>query len=464
MVSMKTKQATAWNQILKMVSNKVDKHTFECFFEGIELDEVTDNQVTLVVPSSLAKQFFSHSADASNTLKDAISNVYGHDYQNISYLTPDEAKLLRNHSELKKVTSYGEPQTNSHFFSNCKINPNYTFDNFVVGDCNRDAVRASLLIANSPGVAYNPLFIYSKSGLGKTHLLHSIANFYLEKHPNAKVLYITSDAFIDEFVKYVKGSQESQSLKDYFSDVDLLLVDDIQFLSDKTKTAEMFFYIFSQLFNSGHQIVLTSDRHPKDLKGLEERLVSRFYMGLSVNMQSPDTDTLLEILKRKIVSRGLDLKKFDPEGLIFIAEKFSHNVRELEGALNRLLFSLSSNENKYVSLDEVKATFSYLQGIESNDKKNLSEDDVIDEVARYYHLNSEIIKSKNRKAQVALARRIAMYLCRYLLQSSLKTIGKVFSRDHSTVITAVSKVEKELKTNTLMLKAVSDIKKSLKAA
>ena len=289
------KQNSNWKKTLQLLSTKIDNHTFESFFEDLTLSSMDDNQATLIVPSPLAKQFFSLKSDTSSMLLNAINQVFDSHLKKISFLTNEESNALKRSTE-NNVRPRENSNVKTTFFSNCKINKNYTFDNFVVGECNREAVRASLLVANNPATAYNPLFIYSKSGLGKTHLLHSIANYYLEKHPKANVLYITTDAFIDEFVKYCKGNQEDISMREFFQDVDLLLVDDIQFLSDKTKTAEMFFYIFSSLINNGRQIVLTSDRQPSDLRGLEERLVSRFYMGLTVKMNTPTTDTLIEIL------------------------------------------------------------------------------------------------------------------------------------------------------------------------
>ena len=276
-------------------------------------------------------------------------------------------------------------------------------------------------------------------------------------------MYITTDSFIDEFVKYVTGSQENQSLKEFFNTVDLLLVDDIQFLSDKNKTAEMFFYIFNALVNNGKQVVLTSDRHPKDLKGLEDRLVSRFNMGLSEKIHRPDTDTMLEILKRKIVSHGLTVSNYDEEGLLYLAETFSRNVRELEGALNRLLFhTVSIKGTEKITLEDIKESVQIMLPNSAKTIKTLSESDIVDSVANYYHLSSEQIYSKVRTAQIALARRICMYLCRIMIGSSYIKIGEVFERDHSTVMTAVDKVGKEIKTDSQLSTAIQEIKKNLK--
>lgn len=453
-----TQQSATWKKVLSLVERNLahDPHMYETFFSESQLYDFFNDEMTILIPSLLCKQYLSSANNHSEILKAAVRQVTGKDYK-LSFVTNDELPSVR-----EKIFSQESSGSEHIYFSNCKINPKYTFDNFVVGNCNSEAVRASYIVMNNPGVSFNPLFIYSKSGLGKTHLLHAIGNYYLEKNPSARVLYITTDAFIDEFVKYVHGSQDNQSLKDFFKTVDLLLVDDIQFLSDKTKTAEMFFYIFNSLVNNGKQIVLTSDRHPQDLRGLEDRLVSRFNMGLSVNMKTPDTDTMLAILKRKIIAHGLDIENYDEDGLLFLAETFSKNVRELEGALNRLLFhTVSLRGDEKVTLEAIQDAVNIMMP-NSEKKKDVTEEEIISRVAEYYHLAPEQILSPVRTAQIALARRISMYLCRYLIGSSFIRIGEVFQRDHSTVITAVDKVDRELKTDPQLGQAVGDLKKALK--
>lgn len=452
-----TKQNNIWGKVLTQIEKRLknDYHNYSLFYADLKLVEMTDDTMKIIAPSVLVKSYLSN-PDHSQLLVEVISDVTGSEFK-LSFYLKDEI-------EVNEITSsnHTAQSGNQTFFNNCKLNTKYTFDNFVVGDCNKEAVTASLMISKDPGKYFNPLFIYSKSGLGKTHLLHSIGNYYKEKNPTSRVLYITTDAFIDEFVKYVHGGQDNQSLKDFFNTVDLLLVDDIQFLSNKTKTAEMFFYIFNALVNNGKQIVLTSDRHPRDLKDLEDRLVSRFNMGLSVNIQNPDTETLLEILKRKIISQGLELSNYDEDGLLFLAETFSKNVRELEGALNRLLFhTVTIGGNEKVTLYDIQEAVNIV--MPRNDKKRvITEEDIIEEVANYYSIPVDQIKSPVRNAQVALARRIAMYLCRTLLASSYVKIGAIFKRDHSTVMTAVEKVGKENKPDTQLYTAISNIKKALK--
>lgn len=452
-----SQQSSLWKKILQTIEEKLskDRHLFETFYMDTQLIDMSNDEFVILVNSVLCKQYLSTQV---SLLKNSIKAVTGKNYK-LSFILEDEKEKIN----LGKSTIQTQSESNqAHYFSNCKLNQKCTFDNFVVGDCNREAVRASLLVTTNPGATFNPLFIYSKSGLGKTHLLHAIGNYYQEKHPKSRVLYITTDAFIDEFVKYVNGSQDNQSLRDFFKTVDLLLVDDIQFLSDKIKTSEMFFYIFNSLINNGKQIVLTSDRHPNELRGLEDRLVSRFNMGLSVNIKNPDTETLLEILKGKISSNGLDINNYDEKGLVFLAENFSKNVRELEGALNRLLFfTVSLNTNDKVTLEQIKESVNSMIP-SSNKKHEITEEEIIQAVAKYYNISSDQITSKVRTAQIALCRRIAMYLCRLLISSSYLRIGSVFSRDHSTVITGVEKVEKELKTDPQLITAINDIKKSLK--
>ena len=453
--------SATWQQILKLVEKDLEKdiHSYEAFFVESKLHEMTDDTMTIVTNSILCQRYLSSPNHHLEILKNAIKKVTKKDYKLVFVVQADLIQPVQQ-TNTQNINSYKPEYT---FFANCKINPKYTFDNFVVGECNKEAVRAAIMVSNNPGFTFNPLFIYSKSGLGKTHLLHSIGNYYKEKYPSARVLYITTDSFIDEFVKYVTGSQENQSLKEFFNTVDLLLVDDIQFLSDKTKTAEMFFYIFNALVNNGKQVVLTSDRHPKDLKGLEDRLVSRFNMGLSEKIHRPDTDTMLEILKRKIVSHGLTVSNYDEEGLLYLAETFSRNVRELEGALNRLLFhTVSIKGTEKITLEDIKESVQIMLPNSAKTIKTLSESDIIDSVANYYHLSSEQIYSKVRTAQIALARRICMYLCRIMIGSSYIKIGEVFERDHSTVMTAVDKVGKEIKTDSQLSTAIQEIKKNLK--
>lgn len=458
MVSSLTQQKQIWNNVLERLKAKLsnDQHFFDSFFAETSLHSIENDTFVIVVNSAMSKMFLQlENQQGYILLKSVVDEVTESNY-NLKFITEAEktssTPIVEEKKEIKKYT----------FFSHCMLNPKYNFDNFVSGECNKEAIQASLLVITNPGFAYNPLFIYSKPGLGKTHLLHAIGNYYQEKNPSKKVLYISTDDFIDEFVKYVRGDQNTDSLKDYFKTVDLLLIDDIQSLKDKKSTSEMFFTIFNQLVNAGKQIVLTSDRHPNDLQGLEDRLISRFNMGLSIQMHSPDTETLIKILEKKIIANQLNINNFSHEGLLFLTQNFSKNVRELEGALNRVIFhTINIKHLDRIDLNTVKESVSSILKTKKN--RELTESYVISTVADYYNMTDSQITSKVRTSQIALARRIAMYLCRELLSSSYQKIGSLFGgRDHSTVISSVIKVETELKTDIQLMNAISDIKKILK--
>lgn len=439
-----------WESVLELVKETIsDRHLFDSFFAATKLYKIDGNKFVILTDSKLSTQLLN--TKYLTTLENAVKSVTETNYS-LSFITQDDIQ-----SSIQSISD-NKPS----FFQSCSLNSKYTFDNFVVGASNQEAVQASLFITTSPGESFNPLFLYSKSGLGKTHLLHAIGNHIKEKRPFYRVLYITTDAFIDEFVKYVRGNQQDESLKDFLKTVDVLLVDDIQFLSEKNKTAEMFFNVFNFLISNGKQVVLTSDKSPNELKGLDDRLVSRFNMGLSVNIKNPDVDTCIEILKRKIEANGLNINNFDYDGLVYLAENFSKNVRELEGALNRLLFyKINSKNTNKIDVDTIKDSVSGIKSIKEK-QKTLSEERIVEAVGDYYRLTEEQIKSKVRTSQIALARQICMYLCRSMLNTSFVQIGKIFGgRDHSTVMTAVEKVENLLKTDAQLSTAISQIKKSL---
>lgn len=443
-----------WDNVLEAVKNQInDRHLFDSFIADTKIYKIEGNKMFISTGSKLSCQFLNNNDHYLNIVKECLKKITETEYE-ITFLSKEEIK------ENTKIVSNDQK---SSFFSSCSLNSKYTFDNFVVGPCNKEAVQASLLVASNPGVSFNPLFIYAKSGLGKTHLIHALGNYIRSLNPYKKVLYITTDAFIDEYIKFSRGEQQEDNLKDFLKNVDVLLVDDIQFLSEKVKTSEMFFNIFNTLVSNNKQIVLTSDRHPNELKGLEERLVSRFNMGLSVNIKNPDTSTLIEILKTKIESNGLDIKNFDEEGLTFLAENFSKNVRELEGALNRLLFyTINVKHVNKIDLSTIKESVRPM--ISSKDKSKLiTEDRIIEVVGDYYHLTENQIKSKVRTSQIALARQICMYLCRTIVGTPFLKIGKIFGRDHSTVMTACEKVDLLLKTDSQLQSAISTLKKQLKS-
>ncbi len=445
-------QDKIWNNVLDRASQVFDRHTFDVFFANTRISSIVNDVITVITDTELSKTFLNSDSKTVEKLKEIVNDVTETNYQLKFVLENDE----------NASSKLGEAQRHV-FFQHCNLNPKYSLDNYVVGSSNKEAVQAALMIGATPGETFNPLFIYSKSGLGKTHLLHAIGNYIKEKKPFYKVLYITTDAFIDEFIKYVKGDQQNESLKDFMRSVDVLLVDDIQQLKTKEKTQEMFFNVFNLLVNNGKQIVLTSDCSPSELKGLEERLVSRFSMGLIVNIKNPDIDTCIEILKTKIAANNLNINNFEYDGLIYLAETFSKNIRELEGALNRVIFKTIAN--KYTDKIDVETIKESVEGLASvkSKEKTLSEERIIEAVGDYYNLTEEQIKSKIRTSQIALARHISIYLCRDMLNTPLTQLGKIFGgRDHTTIMSSVEKVEKMLKTDADLKLALDAIKKTLK--
>ena len=457
MINSLSEIAQLWDRVLRKIESKLnEKQVFDSFFASSYIYEIKGNTIVVAVNSSLAVALMQ--TKYKDLIMDAVNEITQSNF-NMEYV--DEKQIGNEVAPAAPVV----PQKKSTYFQDSAINPNLTFENFVVGQFNREAAQASLLVASNPGTMYNPLFIYSHSGLGKTHLLHAIGNYVLKnKNPNAKILYLTANGFVEEYIKFVKGEKESQSLKDYFVDVDVFLFDDVQMLAHKDKTAEMFFEVYCQLINRNKQIVITSDKQPNELNGLEERLITRFNQGLVFSIDEPDQNSCVEILRKKIEANGLDINNFDENVLYFFADKFSKNVRELEGALNRLMFTVvTMKKTDKITMDVAVEAVSPLLGGKQV-ATQLSEQKIINVVADYYNLTASQLTGKIRTGQIALARHIAMYLIRNTLDIPLKKIGDMFGgKDHTTVMSAIAKVDKELKTDPALKEAVEQLQKRLKA-
>ena len=456
MISSISQITQLWDRSLRKIEEQLsEKQLFDSFFAGSYIYEVKGDTITVMVNSKLAKSLI------LTKYMDLVTSV-------VNEVTQSNFRLdfiIEEDVVGKEAVVETPVQKKQQYFQSATLNTGLTFDNFVVGSFNREASQAALLIASNPGTMFNPLFIYSHSGLGKTHLLHAIGNYIIkEKKPNAKILYITANDFVEEYIRYVRGEKESQSLKDFFADVDVLLLDDVQFLANKVNTEEMFFYIYTSMINSGRQIVITSDRQPNELENLEDRLVTRFTQGLVVKIEEPDQNTCVEILRKKIESNGLDLGNFDENVLYFYADRFSKNVRELEGALNRLIFTVvTMKKTDKITMDVAVEAVSSLVGGKQL-ATQLNEQKIINVVADYYNLTASQLTGKIRTGQIALARHIAMYLIREMLDVSLKKIGDMFGgKDHTTVMSAIQKVDKELKTDESLQQAVNELRKRLKA-
>ena len=450
--------ARLWEKALGKIKAKLnEERSFDYFFANSYIYEINGKELTLVAPNKVAKPVLQNKY--FDLIKYALSEVTDDEYV-INIVSDDD--LAKSAKSVKVADK--EVKKENTYFENATIKPDLTFDNFVVGDFNKEAHKAALYVAKNGGTLFNPLFIYSHSGLGKTHLLFAIGNeIKAHRMPNAKILYITARDFVEEFVKFVRAEKDSVSLKDFFNDVDVLLLDDVQFLKEKVKTEEMFFYIYQDLISRGKRVIITSDTQPNELKGIEERLVTRFTQGLTVKIGEPDVDTCIEILKEKIRNNNLDIEKFDANVLYFIAEKFSRDVRELEGALNSLLFTYTNLEgDQKITMDVAIKAVSSIQG-GKHIATQLSEQKIINTVADYYNLTPSQITGKDRNAQFVLARHISMYLIRNNIDVPLKKIGDMFGgKDHTTVMSAITKVDKELKTNKQLQEAIQELEKKIK--
>ena len=442
--------AQLWDHVLLKIRDRLnDQRVYDSFFDKTYVDSLDGSTMIVVANSTLAPIIInSRYIDLVNS---CVTEVTGTNFQ-IKFVEKSEIKKIQEERKEKPV-----------FFSDSHLNPKFSFESFVVGDSNREAYQAALMISKAPGKLFNPLLLYSDSGLGKTHLMQAIGNAIHEESPSSRVLYVAAAEFVDEYIKYAHGYSEDQSLAQFFkTEVDCLLIDDIQFLIGKKKTMEMFFVIFADLEKSGKQIVITSDQHPNLLDGLDDRLKSRFQAGLVLNIKRPDLATSAEILRAKIAAGGLDVNDFDEDVIDFLAARFSNNVRELEGALNRLLFyTINMKPTKHITMAVATEA---IQGLvsTSDEKAKLSESRIVSVVADYYSLTPSQLTGKIRTSQIALARHIAMYLIKTMLQIPFTKIGQYFGgRDHATAMKGVEKVEKSLKYDPDMRKAIDELKNKL---
>lgn len=458
MVTSISETTRLWEKVLKKIDEKLnEKKTYDTFFADSYIYDISGNTITVVAKNVLAKTLLNgqYYKMVSGVLSDITEDTY-----KLVFLAPEDVSGGKGK---KVVVSNVINETPKDFKIGLEIKPELTFNSFVVGDFNKEAHQAALYVARNGGTLFNPLFIYSHSGLGKTHLLHAIGNEVKSSRlPNAKILYITANDFVEEYVKFVRAEKDGRSLKEYFESVDILLFDDVQFLADKVKTEEMFFYIYQDLIGKGKRVIITSDRQPIELKGLEDRLVTRFKQGLTVAINEPDLATCAEIFKSKLRERGISEDKIDPPVISFFAEKFNKDVRELEGAANRLTFyALNLEGDDRITMDiAIKAVSSIKGGNEV--ATQLNEQKIINVVADYYNISPSLLASKTRVGQIALARHIAMYLIRKHLDVPLKKIGDMFGgKDHTTVMSGISKVDKELKTDSQLKQAIAELEERI---
>ena len=433
-----------WQNILAHLSRSIDAHRFETLFRPLLVTEMVDNDVlSLTSPNKyiaehLEKHYKKSLLLSARTFSPEIRDIH------IAFHPRDDATA--------------DLPDNGPAFSmpSLRLNRRFTMDNFVVGSNNQFAQSAASAVATAPGkTKFNPLLIYGSVGLGKTHLLQAIGNYALLKNPRCSVIYSTSEEFYLAFIDAIKGN----SIKDfsaYFKNADIFLIDDVQFFSGKESSQEEFFHIFNELHKNGKQIALTSDLPPHELAGLQDRLISRFQWGLCVDIQPPNFETRVAILKKKAEEDNLNIGE---NILYFIAEQVISNVRELEGVIIKLLAYASITKSD-ITIDLVR---SVLKETDKNHKLNISLDEIIEKVGEYYQIPVNKIREKDRRKEVALCRQVGMYVSKFMTKYSLKTIGLHFGgRDHSTVIHAIKNVENLKKNDALLVQDIEYIINSLK--
>lgn len=440
---MNTQLNEIWQKTLGLLKNELTEISFNTWIKTIDPLSLTGNTINLAVPAEFNKGILE--SRYQTLIKNAIKQVTFKEYE-IAFIVPSQENLNKLTKQTESAGNEDSPLS--------VLNPKYTFDTFVIGNSNRFAHAAALAVAEAPGKAYNPLFIYGGVGLGKTHLMHAIGHYILEQNSSQRVLYVSSEKFTNELINAIKDNR-NEEFRSKYRNIDVLLIDDIQFIAGKERTEEEFFHTFNALYEANKQIILSSDKPPKEIS-LEDRLRSRFEWGLIADMQAPDLETRIAILRKKAQLENLTVPN---EVIVFIADKITSNIRELEGALNRVIAYSSLTENEIT----VELASEALKDILSANKAKVLNCTTIQEaVARYFDIRPEEFKSKKRTRDIAFPRQIAMYLCRELTEMSLPKIGEEFGgRDHTTVIHACEKISEEIESNSETRRAVSEIKRNL---
>lgn len=442
-----------WNLIKETLRKEYELSdiSYSTWIAPLNFYEVKDNVVTIMIPSDQAHALNYISSRYKSYFQVTISEMMDHTYD-IAFILEKDAEDSRSKSSQSSVSSYNIN------YEKANLNPKYKFDTFIVGSNNKFAHSASLAVAESPGNVYNPLYIYGGAGLGKTHLMHSVGHFILEQNPNMKIIYVTSEDFTNEVIDCIRSGDavKMNKFREKYRTVDVLLIDDVQFIIGKESTQEEFFHTFNTLHAAGKQIILTSDKPPKDMETLEERFRSRFEWGLIADIQPPDYETRMAILKKNAENYSKDI---DDEVLKYIAENIKSNIRELEGAFNKIV--------AFSKLNKVDITLSHaeeaLKDIIYPDKpKEITPSLIIEVVANHFDIKPDDITSKKRNSEFVQPRHIAMYLCREMTTTSLVNIGKIMGkRDHTTVMNGIKNISERIKTDSELYNKVEIIKNKI---
>lgn len=433
-----------WGKVLEILKADLTGPSYNAWISPINPIKIDEDQNII--------QLSVYNEMATTILKDRYITILEKAIKE-AFKKPLTVLFVEDHTEEKEIAA----GANSNFTDELYLNPRYIFDTFVVGANNRLAQAASLAVAESPSEAYNPLFIYGGSGLGKTHLMHAIGHFILQKNPKTKVLYVSSEMFTNEIITAI-GSKKTVEFRNKYRSIDVLLIDDIQFIEKKEMTQEEFFHTFEFLNSHNKQIIISSDRPPKDISTLDERLRSRFEWGLITDIQPPDFETRVAILRTKADLENVPMTESILEVIDYIAEKVDSNIRELEGAFNSVVANallIEKKINKELAKEVLKDVFSSKQ-------KEITANDVKSTVCKYYNIKLSDIESSKRSRNLSNPRQIAMFLCRDMTNLSLPKIGEHFgNRDHTTVLHACDKVSKEMKINESLRDIIVTLRKDI---
>ena len=442
-----------WSKVLEDIKLTVNSLIYKTWFEKTKLYKIENNEATIIVPMDIHRKHLNdkYLNDIVKSLSKETNQIY-----EINFILEDE--LITDDKKSTEIVDNVEIKEPINYKFSSNLDKKYNFENFVVGNSNRLAHATALAVAESPGETYNPLFLYGSSGLGKTHLMQAIGN-YVEENSNKKVLYVSSQQFIDDFIKIRNNNEYAEYFKNKYRSIDVLIIDDIQFLATAPKTQEEFFHTFNILHHDKKQIIISSDRSPNDLKALEDRLKTRFCWGLTVDIFPPDFELRKNILRKKIQASNL-LPEIDDEVIEYIAANMASDVRSLEGAINRLMA-----ESLIMGYDKITLPIA-VEALKTMINKGTSEQANIlrvqKAVADYFQISVDDLKSKKRSASIAFPRQIAMYLSRSILNESFEKIGLEFGgKDHTTVMHSCEKIKQEEESNSEIKNAINKIKENM---
>lgn len=458
-----------WPEIIEhlRVEHELSNVSFNTWILPLKVYDVVDNTVFILVSINSSVEYIEKKYLLP--LKVCISEITGSDYE-VVFLSEDDSRITEISSSSIESNNKKRTKTASE---KAGLNPKYTFDTFVVGSNNNFAHAASLAVAESPGEVYNPLFLYGDVGLGKTHLMHSIAHFILNKNAKKKVLYVTSETFTNELIEALKKGKTADNesamalFRDKYRNNDVLLIDDIQFIIGKESTQEEFFHTFNHLHTSGKQIIISSDKPPRDIETLEARLRTRFEWGLIADISAPDYETRMAILRKKIELDHLEKYNIPEDVLKYIADNIKSNIRELEGSLNKLiaLYKLNKSASHSLTIDISLAAEALKDLISSYNNREVTPELILDIVADHFNITIADLKSNKRSANISVPRQIAMYLIRYLTETPLQAIGIILGgKDHSTIKYGVEKIEKSIVKDETLNNTINIIKKKINPA